>query len=73
MSQSRVHSMMETTANVAIGYVVAVSAQAAIFPMFGIHESMSDNMAIGSLFTIVSICRSYALRRLFNAWHVRNS
>lgn len=69
MSQSRKHSALEAIANVAIGYFVALAAQLAIFPLFGLHPSLQDNLLIGALFTVVSIVRSYALRRLFNRWH----
>lgn len=69
MSQSRLGSMLEALANVAIGYGVAVAAQVAIFPLFGLHASLSDNLLIGALFTVVSLVRSYVLRRLFNLIH----
>lgn len=69
MSQSRKASAVEAFANVAIGYWVAVAAQSAIFPMFGITASASEHMAIAALFTAVSLVRSYALRRLFNLFH----
>lgn len=71
MSQPRLHSMIESVANVAVGFMVALAAQVAVFPMFGIHIAMSDNLAIATIFTVVSIVRSYALRRAFNAFHVR--
>lgn len=66
MSQTRKHSAVEAVANVAIGYGVAIAAQAAIFPLFGFHASAADHMGIAALFTIVSLVRSYCLRRMFN-------
>lgn len=69
MSQSRTGSMIEAAANVAIGYGVAVAAQVAVFPWFGLHASLSDNLLIGAVFTVVSLVRSYFLRRLFNYLH----
>jgi len=72
MSQTRTHSAIEAVANVAVGYSVAVAAQLAVFPLFGIRVSLGDNLAIGALFTAVSLARSYALRRLFNAWTIRH-
>lgn len=69
MSQSRRHSALESVANIAIGYVVAIAAQTAIFPLFGIHIRFGDDLAIGAAFTVVSLIRSYILRRTFNAWH----
>lgn len=69
--QPRHHSIAESIVNVLVGYGVALAAQVAIFPLFGINVSMSSNLAIGGLFTAVSLVRSYALRRAFNWWHVR--
>ena len=66
MSQSRRMSFVESCVNVAVGYSVAVAAQIAIFPLFGIRIPFTDNLLIGAFFTVVSICRSYALRRAFN-------
>lgn len=66
--QSRKRSAIEAAANVAIGYGVAVATQVAVFPLFGLHASLGENLAIGGVFTVVSLVRSYALRRLFNRW-----
>lgn len=66
MSQSRQMSFLESCVNVAVGYGVAVAAQVAIFPLFGIRVSLTDNLLIGVAFTLVSLARSYALRRVFN-------
>lgn len=66
MSQTRLQSAVESLANVAIGYAVAVASQMLIFPLFGIHITMADNLLIGSYFTLISIARSYAVRRWFN-------
>ena len=71
MRQSRRMSLLESLTNVAIGYGVAVATQIAVFPLFGLEVSLSDNLAIGGLFTLVSIARSYAVRRLFEAIRVR--
>lgn len=66
MTQTRTMSAVESVANVAIGYGVAVATQAAVFPLFGIHASTGDHLAIGAVFTLVSLARSYLLRRVFN-------
>ena len=64
-------SMVEAAANVVIGYGIAVATQALVFPMFGLHASLSDNLLIGAIFTVVSIVRSYSLRRTFEKIRVR--
>jgi len=66
--QSRKHSAFEAVANIAIGYIVAVAAQSAIFPLFDIYVKASDHLLIGALFTVVSLVRSYVLRRVFNRY-----
>jgi len=66
MTQSRRMSFVESLANVAIGYGVAVASQVLIFPLFGIHVPFRSNLMIGLWFTVISIVRSYVLRRLFN-------
>ena len=66
MRQSRLMSATEATVNVLVGYSVAVGTQAAIFPMFGLTATLGQNMAMGAVFTIVSLVRSYLLRRVFN-------
>lgn len=68
LSQSRRHSVLEACANVAIGYGVSLGAQLLIFPLFGILIPLSDNILIGCAFTVVSLIRSYTLRRIFNWW-----
>ena len=71
MTQSRRHSVVETAASVAIGYLVAVASQVVIFPMFGVHLPLADNLTIGLWFTIVSVARGYAVRRFFNRLNQR--
>ncbi len=51
--------------NVVVGYGVAVAAQMLVFPLFGLHASLGKNLGIGAVFTLVSLVRGYALRRLF--------
>ena len=72
MSQSRRASAIEAVVNVLVGYWVAVAAQAAIFPLFGLYVSHAEHMAIAGLFTVVSLVRSYFLRRAFN-WVTRRA
>ena len=71
MSQSHMMSFVEASANILIGYGIAVTAQTIIFPVFGIHIPLSDHLLMGGFFTIVSLTRSYFLRRIFNWLHTR--
>ncbi len=70
MKQSRMMSLVEATANVVVGYGVAVLTQMLVFPLFGLHTTLAESLLIGAIFTVVSIARSFALRRLFEAIRV---
>ena len=63
-------SLIEAIANVAVGFIVALLTQIVVFPVFGLDVSLSENLVIGSIFTGVSICRSFVLRRVFEAIRV---
>ena len=72
MKQSRMMSLVESVTNVVVGFGVAVMAQMLVFPLFGLHVTLVDNLTIGAIFTVVSIARTFVLRRLFEAVRVRN-
>ncbi|SNT02564.1 DUF7220 family protein [Antarctobacter heliothermus] len=73
MKQSRLMSLAEAIANVIVGYGVAVVTQILIFPVFGLHTTLAQNLKLGLVFTIVSIARSFALRRVFEAIRMRSA
>ncbi len=73
MKQSRLMSLAEAIANVVVGYGIAVITQILIFPVFGLHTTLMQNLKMGAVFTVVSIARSFALRRLFEALRVRGT
>lgn len=64
--QSRIDSAMEAVTNTLVGFVVALLAWKVIAWIMGIPVSTGESFAIVSMFTVVSIVRSYLLRRLFN-------
>jgi uncharacterized protein (DUF2062 family) len=61
-------SLAEAATNVMVGYTLAVGMQIVVFPVFGIHIALGDQLAIGLAFTGVSLVRGYVLRRLFEHW-----
>jgi hypothetical protein len=69
--QSRWMSLVEAATNIVVGYCLAVLTQVLVFPLFGLRVSLGENLAIGAVFTVVSLIRSFALRRIFNAAAVR--
>jgi hypothetical protein len=65
--QSNWMSFVEAVTNIVVGYALAVLTQMIVFPLFGLHASLSENLLIGCFFVGVSLIRSFAIRRLFNA------
>jgi hypothetical protein len=69
MRQTRRVSLVEAITNVIVGYALAVGMQIMVFPWFGLQASLGENLALGGVFTGISLLRGYALRRLFE--HLR--
>jgi hypothetical protein len=67
MTQTRLSSFIESVMNVIIGYGVALLSQVLVFPLFGIHVPLRTNLALSAWFTVISLVRSYVIRRWFNA------
>jgi hypothetical protein len=67
MSQSRLGSFVEAVINILIGFAINFTANALIFPRFGWTISAADNVLLGAIYTIISLVRSYTIRRWFNA------
>jgi len=64
MQQTKIESMLEVFANYASGFIIAMLVyKYAIIP----NESIKDDpFIVTSIFTAVSIARSYIWRRFFN-------
>jgi hypothetical protein len=59
--------MIEVATNISIGLVVSFISQVVIFKLYDIHISVVQNVEITLWFTIISIVRSYLVRRWFNS------
>ena len=64
--QTKKQSLLESLTNVLIGYSTAFVSQLLIFPLFSISVTIGDNLLIGLYFTLISLVRSYVVRRYFN-------
>jgi hypothetical protein len=67
MNQTRLGSFIEAWINVAIGFAINFVANMLILPLIGFHITAGQNLFIGVLYTIISVARSYVIRRWFNA------
>ena len=48
-----------------VGLIVAMATQIVAFPLLGLQASLGQNARLALVFTVVSIGRSFLLRRLF--------
>lgn len=72
--QRKSHSFAEAVFNTGIGFCISIVANMVVLPMFGFKVSFLTATHIGGIFTIISIARSYVLRRIFNrimVWQAR--
>ena len=62
--QSRSTSFLKSLVSTAVGFAVALAANALVLPLFGFRPSIAENLALTSVYTVISIARGYALERL---------
>jgi NhaP-type Na+/H+ or K+/H+ antiporter len=63
--QLKKHSFFEATVNLIIGYTINFIANILIFPLFGWQISVTQNIGLGIIYTVISLARQYVLRRIF--------
>ena len=67
MTQTVRGSLAEAWANIAVGFGVNYTANLTILPLFGFHNlNWRSNFVIGLIYTVISLVRSFVLRRWFN-------
>jgi hypothetical protein len=71
MGQSKLHSIIETVANLAVGSILSFYITKWILEAHGVEISSSQNIEVVIGCTIASFARGYGLRRLFNWLHLR--
>ena len=69
--QSKTKSIIEAVSNTVIGLLTAFIIQIIIYPLLNIEVSINQNIIITFVFFIVSIIRSYLVRRLFNKFDIK--
>lgn len=68
MGQTKRGSFAEALFNTTVGWTINFFANLYILPKFGYEVTVVHAFWIGVIFTVISIARSYLLRRLFNRW-----
>lgn len=66
--QTRLGSLIEAWAGVVVGFAINYAMNLTVLPWwFDVHVQPSSAFGLGLLYTVVSMARSYGLRRVFNA------
>lgn len=71
MKQSKSMSLLESSINIGVGFGISLSAQMVFLPMIGVSINHTQNFIFACIMTVISLARSYLLRRLFEALHIR--
>ena len=66
MRQSKLMSLVEAVANTAVGFAIAVVVTQFICKVYNIPLTLESNTIITFWMTVVSVLRSYLMRRFFN-------
>ncbi|WP_429725701.1 DUF7220 family protein [Aquimarina litoralis] len=64
--QTKKESLVESLANVTVGFLVTILSLHIIFPLLGIESHSGKNILITIYLTVLSVLRNYILRRYFN-------
>ncbi len=65
--QTIMGSIAEAWLNVFVGFSINFGANMLILPLFGFHDlTLGKNFVIGMLYTVISLVRSFIIRRYFN-------
>lgn len=64
--QTKWMSFIEACSNIALGTVINFAAGFLIYPVFGMPVSIATNIGVTLSFTLLSLTRSYLVRRFFN-------
>jgi hypothetical protein len=64
--QTKKQSLLESVINTAIGFIVSMLSQIFIYGVMRIPVTISKSVLLTLFFTVVSIIRSYIIRRIFN-------
>ncbi len=64
--QSRLASFVEALTNVAIGFLISLVGQVVVSHWYNLPLNFAQNMQIVLFFTVLSVLRSYCIRRWYN-------
>lgn len=74
MKQTRWMSAIEQLLNIGSGFIISLAVwEWIVKPVWDIHTNFAENLTITGVFTVVSLCRGYIWRRVFNGLLDKNN
>ena len=70
--QTKIQSLIEATTNIVVGFALSVVVWQFLARYYGYDMPLSRNLEITCVFTVVSLIRSYFMRRWFNWYNKRD-
>lgn len=68
MKDSKIKSFVESIINIIIWFLISFIANTIVLPLFWYNVSTKDSFYIAIVFTVISLVRSYLIRRIFVNW-----
>ena len=65
--QTKRQSLVETLTSVFVGWLIGVILNMLVLPLFDYNITVVDSLWVSLIFTVVSVIRSYVIRRFFNS------
>jgi len=67
MHQTKLESFIESVLNIGSGFFIAWAVSFVIYPWFGVELPATTYLSLTTIFTVISVLRSYVWRRFFNS------
>lgn len=67
--QTKLQSLIEAVFGTIVGFGIAWIANWGLWRIFDLHPSVTQSFWMTVFFTLISLVRVYAVRRLFARWH----
>lgn len=65
--QSKKQSLIETLTSVFVGWLIGVTLNLTVLPLFDYNITVVDSLLVSLIFTVISVVRGYFIRRFFNS------
>ena len=71
--QTKKQSFVEACVQTLVAFTISVLIQPHLYALWGFHITLADSAVLAGIFTLISLVRSYIIRRMFNWQHLKKS